>query len=512
MANTDLRSPARRAARFLAVTTVYAAANLALAPLQAFPEVALIYPPSALGVIAGVLWPLEGSLAVLAATLLTPWGATPVPLLLLFAAGNAAEAAIPGIALRRIPPARRSILTLVVWAVVVNTLANFVLARLLPRLLHVSGWQGGGLLADLSWWLGDVVAVGAISLPVVLRLRPDLACRGIGRGDWRPLESVRLWVPAWALIAVVSVLLYASDTMGLLSFNWPALLYLAPVGLMTALAGLPGAVTANALTTAAYLTTVSLESVVLPGSPLLDPRRMLVVHANLMAFTVFALAAGALRTRNLVLLREVEARWWALREAFEGLVQALAAAIEARDPGTVAHVGRVARRAERLARRLGCGPEEAETIRWAAILHDVGKIGVPDRILFKPGPLTEEEREIMERHLDLGATILERAGVLPDAIPLVRYHEERWDGATDGPHPGRYGLAREDIPLGARIIAVVDAFDAMTSDRPYRNAMPEAEAIAELRREAGRQFDPAVVEAFLELLRDEDGEEDGGPG
>ncbi len=518
MHSSEPTPPLPRFARFLAVGFGYAALNLALAPLQAFPEVALIYPPSVLGVIAGTLWPLEGSLGVAIATLATPWGPTPLPLLVLFAAGNGLEALIPGLALRWTPPSRRTVPNLVLWAVLVNTLANFLLARLVPRLVHLAAWRGG-FLADLTWWLGDAVALAAFALPALLWLRPELAMHRLGRRDWRPLASVRPWIPAWGLTVAISAALYLSDVHELLSFNWPALLYLVPVGLMTAHAGLPGAVTCNAVVASAYLLTVAMESFVTPRAPILDPQRMLVVHANVLAFTAFALAAGSLRTRNAWLLGELEARWWALREAFEGLVRALAAAIEARDPATVAHVDRVAQRAERLAAKLGCPPEEIETVRWAAILHDVGKIGVPDRILFKPGPLTEEEREVMERHLDLGAQILERAGVLPEAIPLVRYHEERWDGATEGERAGRYGLAAEAIPLGARIIAVVDAFDAMTSDRPYRAAMTEEAAIEELRREAGRQFDPEVVAAFLELLREERaadggsaGEDPGSPG
>jgi putative two-component system response regulator len=121
-----------------------------------------------------------------------------------------------------------------------------------------------------------------------------------------------------------------------------------------------------------------------------------------------------------------------------------------------------------------------------------------------PGPLTPEEFAQVQRHVELGAQILERIGAFGEVVPLVRYHEERWDGATSGPYAGVYGLAGEDIPVGARIIAVADAYDAMVSDRPYRPAPGPLYAARELAKEAGRQFDPGVVAVFLEILRGEE--------
>jgi HD-GYP domain-containing protein (c-di-GMP phosphodiesterase class II) len=135
------------------------------------------------------------------------------------------------------------------------------------------------------------------------------------------------------------------------------------------------------------------------------------------------------------------------------------------------------------------------------LLHDVGKIGIPETILHKPGGLDPEEFQRMRDHPEIGARILEDVEGLAEVAPLVRYHQERWDGVIGGDFPGYpHGLAGEEIPLGARIIAVVDAYDAMTSDRPYRAAKPACDAIEELRRERGHQFDPAVVDAFLTLL------------
>lgn len=482
------------------VGAAYAALNLVLEPLQAFPEVALIYPPSALGVVAGVLWPVESAIGIFAATLLTPWGPTPFALLLLFAAGNSVEAFLPGVMLRGRGGEAPSVGALLLWGCLANTGANFVLARVVPSLVGPGGWEVQGGVAHLSWWLADVVTIVAFALPVLLLLRPGLFGETAPGRSIRALMHRRVTLTALLAVVAVSVAVFVSDSLGTLSFGWPAVLYLIPIGLMTVEGALPGALAANAVTAFSYLTVLGFESLLLPAPPLLDPQRMLVAHANLLVMGAFALSGGVLRNRNLRLHQEVENRWRELRASFDGLVRALAAAIEARDPLTERHVDRVAREAERLARRLGCSEEECEIIRWGAILHDVGKIGVPDSILFKPGPLTPEEQETMEGHLDLGAQILERAGVLPAAVPLIRYHEERWDGARDGRHPSRFGLKGEEIPLGARIIAVVDAFDAMTTDRPYRKALDPREAAEEIRREAGKQFDPEVAAAYLEML------------
>ena len=134
-------------------------------------------------------------------------------------------------------------------------------------------------------------------------------------------------------------------------------------------------------------------------------------------------------------------------------------------------------------------------LRFAAVFHDIGKIAVPEAILDKPGPLTDEERAVMERHTVIGEQILAPVEFLAGVCKLVRHEHERWDGAG---YPDR--LAGEAIPLGSRIILACDALHAMTSDRPYRKALPREVAIGELRRHAGTQFDPRVVDALLAVV------------
>jgi putative nucleotidyltransferase with HDIG domain len=172
----------------------------------------------------------------------------------------------------------------------------------------------------------------------------------------------------------------------------------------------------------------------------------------------------------------------------------LARAVDARDAYTGSHSERVAELAARVARRLGVDPEHVELTRLAASLHDVGKLAIPEEILRKPGPLSETERLVLERHPQIGFRMLESLDVDPVA-DWVLHHHERWDGSG---YPD--GLPGADIPLGARIIFVADAYDAMTSDRVYRARLTEDEAIAELERCAGSQFDPEIVDALADEL------------
>jgi diguanylate cyclase (GGDEF)-like protein len=172
----------------------------------------------------------------------------------------------------------------------------------------------------------------------------------------------------------------------------------------------------------------------------------------------------------------------------------LAKAVDARDTYTGSHSERVSDLAARVAKRVGLNPEQVELTRLAGSLHDLGKLAIPEEILQKPGALTDSERLVLERHPQIGFRMLDSLGVDPVA-DLVLHHHERWDGAG---YPD--GLAGEEIPLGARIIFVTDAYDAMTSDRIYRPRHSEEAALVELRRCAGSQFDPGIVAAFTEEL------------
>lgn len=178
-------------------------------------------------------------------------------------------------------------------------------------------------------------------------------------------------------------------------------------------------------------------------------------------------------------------------------IEALVSALEARDPYTQAHAGRIRDTALALAGALQLSMEQRRAVRLGSILHDVGKIGISDSILLKAGPLTDEEWTIMRSHPEIGERMLQGIDFLAPALPTIRHHHERWDGTG---YPDK--IAGEAIPIGARIVAVCDAFDAMTSDRPYRAALPTDAALEELQKNAGTQFDPRCVEVLVDVLRE----------
>jgi putative nucleotidyltransferase with HDIG domain len=196
--------------------------------------------------------------------------------------------------------------------------------------------------------------------------------------------------------------------------------------------------------------------------------------------------------------REVEDLFRRLDESYQSTLEALATALDARDAETRGHSVRVAAYTVAVAQRMGVGGPALTDIYRGALLHDVGKIGIPDAILLKPGKLTAEEWIEMRKHPEIGARMLQGIRFLEGAIPIVFCHQERWDGTG---YPQR--LAGEAIPLGARIFAVVDTLDAMTSDRPYRKALPYERARAEIIKYSGIQFDPRVVEVFLAIAQSE---------
>ena len=203
-----------------------------------------------------------------------------------------------------------------------------------------------------------------------------------------------------------------------------------------------------------------------------------------------------LYARDLRHLVEIEKGQRALvQSAYRETVIALASALESKDTGTRAHSQRVQQYAIELAREVDPELLEDPSTEYGFLLHDLGKIGIPDRILQKPKPLTPAEERLMRTHTVLGEQMLSGVAFFHgEGLRVVRSHHERWDG--DG-YPD--GLAGTEIPLGARVFAVADALDAMTSDRPYRRARPWREAGRELVRETGRQFDPDVVSAFAEI-------------
>jgi putative two-component system response regulator len=202
------------------------------------------------------------------------------------------------------------------------------------------------------------------------------------------------------------------------------------------------------------------------------------------------------QSQNQILEAKVRERTRELEAAQVEIIERLARAAEYRDDITGQHTERVGQMAALLAREIGMSDPQVSLIRRAAPLHDVGKIGVPDKVLLKPGKLTVDEFEEVKRHTHIGARILSgsRFSVLRLAEEIAFSHHERWNGE------GYVGTRADKIPLAGRIVAVADVFDALTQKRPYKAAWPIAEAIAEIERQRSRQFDPDVVDAFLRVI------------
>jgi PAS domain S-box-containing protein/putative nucleotidyltransferase with HDIG domain len=232
------------------------------------------------------------------------------------------------------------------------------------------------------------------------------------------------------------------------------------------------------------------------ASPAPEDRR---IYATARDITPQKQAEEALQNQSDVLERSVRERTRALQGSRLETLQKLAIAAEYRDDDTRQHTERVGRTAALIARELGFPDETVALIRRAAPLHDIGKVGVPDSILLKPGKLSDEEFEVMKEHVEIGAKILAEGkfAILQLAQEIALTHHERWDGAG---YPN--GLRGEEVPAAGRIVAVADVFDALTHERPYKHAWPVEDAVTEIGQSAGGHFDPRVAEAFAALDHD----------
>ncbi len=465
-----------------------------------------VFPAAALSLAAGGAWGLWGVAGVIGGVFLSPWGAATTPwALALFALVNAVTALIPALVLR---PARGSggerLVRLLLYGVVLNNLASALLGTLTLVLLGRLPLAGFAIADNLlTWWVSDAVPCLVLGLPLLLSLAPDLVL------DEGALAVARGWrFETRKVLAAMALLIAAMSMVGLLERSdwahaqWGVVGLVTPIALAAFQGGLGAAIWMNLPVCIAYLGLSVVPSLFeIEGSP----RELMVpAYGVLIFFSSFSLVAGFVAGRNRQLLNEARRNQHRLERDFERTVRSLAAAIEAKDANTVGHLQRVSNLALRLGEELGLSEIELERLRYAALLHDVGKIGVPEAVLNKPGPLDAAETALMQQHVDIGLRILGAIEVLRDVLPLVEFHQERWDGRRYGvSFPGYTGLAGESIPIGARILAVVDAFDAMTNDRPYRSARTVEAALAELEAESARQFDPRVVEAMTKLVRAE---------
>jgi hypothetical protein len=313
-------------------------------------------------------------------------------------------------------------------------------------------WSGHGELVVSWFWLSLGVASGLLFFAVNYSLLAMVLA----------LASGTTWQSEWRL-----------------RFNWLVLHYAAMGGIA---AGLVMLHQVHGL--------LGLVLLLGPAGMLYYAQRQYVTHTG-----AYVGALSALNQELTASNERLGATLTELRSANEAMLAAFSEALELRDRETEGHCRRVVHYSRAIATSLGLSHEAIETVVHGALLHDIGKIGVPDAILHKPGKLTNEEWVEMKRHAEIGYRMVGDIPFLAQASLLVRHHHERWDS-----HGYPAGLAGEAIPLGARIFAVADSFDAMTSDRPYRAALSWEAALAELAACSGTQFDPRIVAAFIGLV------------
>jgi putative nucleotidyltransferase with HDIG domain len=224
-------------------------------------------------------------------------------------------------------------------------------------------------------------------------------------------------------------------------------------------------------------------------------RAQLKPDKDLQNFLVMVAGQAAIAIDSAMMFSELQRSNVELSLAYDSTIEGLSRALDLRDKETKEHTFRVTDITVKLATRLGIRQTDLIHVRRGAILHDIGKVAIPDQILFKPGPLAEEEWDIMRRHPDIAVELLSPVTYLEPALEIPHWHHEKWDGSG---YPD--GLRQEDIPFAARLFAIADVYDALTSNRPYRSAWSKWEAVEYIEDQAGTHFDPRIVPEFLDLI------------
>jgi hypothetical protein len=476
-----------------------------LASLFSRPDgISFLFPPAGVSLAAGAAFGVWGVMGVILGIVLSPWGAAVTPPgLLVSCLANGLSAGLPAWLLRRAHGGSgRRLQRAFFFGCVLNNLASAAVGSAGLPLVRGGALEVRGLAHNfVFWWVADLAAAVVVGLPLLLALRPHALLAEPDRlllRQW--LRDRRAPGQSAALVIAGVVPVLAVVRLGWDFPHWLSVALVAPIALASLQGGAGPAILVNSFASIAYLTVL----LAFPSHPSAELEAVLApAYTTVGFFSTFALIGGWLAGKNRRLLDRVRAQQVQLERDFERTVASLAAAIEAKDPTTEGHVQRVAQLAVLVGQRLGLDERRVRILRYGAMLHDVGKIGVPEGVLNKPGTLTTAEKNLMELHVEIGLRIIRDVEALREVDPLIRYHQERWDGArSEVRYPGYFGLAGEQIPEGARILAVVDAFDAITHDRPYRSGSPVETAVEELRREAGRQFDPRVVEALIAVVRE----------
>lgn len=466
------------------------------------PGLAFFFPAAALTVLAGSTLGWLGALAVMAANFVTPWGAAVGPLrTLLFGLPESLWALLLVWVVKQPGSTFERLSRFLGVGLFLGSLGSAILGGAL--LTYFEGPQTWAAFAGAvgGWWIPDLVAAVSFGLPILVLVRPGKLLSDRHVDEWRRWTRRRSeLVVLAALIVVAALVMVALARLTDATVHWFVALLLPPVLIAAMRGGIGAGIAANGMVSAVYLALV-LVSVRLHQQEVLPV--LASSYANLVLFALFALMAGVLAAGNRMLADRVSARGEEVARGLESTVEALAAAIDRKDRSSAGHLKRVAKLAVVVGRELGMNDDDLVVLRRAAILHDVGKIGISESVLNKAGQLSAAEREEIAKNVEIGTEILEKVEFLKPVAAIVRHYQERWDGDKSSRYPAHYGVPGPEVPLGARIIRAAEAYDAMTHDRPYRSRMTRQSAVAELWRCSGAQFDPTVVASLTRVLREE---------
>ncbi|MFN3413273.1 MAG: HD domain-containing phosphohydrolase [Thermoanaerobaculum sp.] len=492
----------KRALPFVALGLAWGVLNRLAGLFEFMPGVSFFFPAAALTA-AGAAWVGPwGALAVWVGNFFFPWGAAVGPLRTgLFGLPEVLFYLVMVAALRQAERQSHSKLVRVVGqGVVLGTLASAATGTLLLSLLPPPGLQGFSShwpLAFVSWWFSDLTAACTLGLAGIVLVRPQAVLTLEEQAHFRTWQRPRIWAPvllgAMGAALVVGLLTRVAHAKP----HWFALLFLPALAVAAFRGGTGAALITNGVVAGLHLALVV-------GFDSSQVQRVTVelgtAYGYVLVFTAMAWLLGSQAAANRALLRQVRQQSAALEEALEQIVMLLAQALEGKERGSRGHALRVAELSVKVGEALGLTPDELKVLRRAALLHDVGKVAVGEAVLNQPMELEPEGRNLLRKQLAQGVASLRRVELLGDVMAIVEAVNERWDGKTTGDYPGRMGLGGEAIPLLARIIAAVRAYDAMTHPKPWRPARSREEAVAELWRCSGSQFDPQVVRALTEIL------------
>lgn len=492
-----------RAVPFLVVGIAWALLNRLGSLFEFMPGVSFFFPAAAVTAIAAAWVGPWGALAVWLANFVFPWGAAVGPVRTgLFGLPEVIFYFMALVALRRAEVQPRYRLLRVVAGLGLGTLASAALGTLLLALLPPPGLGTAPprlALAFVSWWFSDLTAACTLGLAGIVLVRPPAVLLLEEQAHLRSWQRLKAWGPVLFGVAGTAVVVAAVAAATGARPYWFGLLFLAPLAIAAFHGGTGAALITNGAIAAVHLLlVVSFDSSQIERVTV----ELVTAYGYVLVFTAMAWLLGSQAAANRTLVRKVRDQQAALEEALEQIVVLLAQTLESKERGSRGHAQRVAELSLKVAEVLGLSPEETKVLQRAALLHDVGKVGVGEGVLNQPVELDPEGKNLLRRQLSQSVASLQRVELLREVMAVVEAVSERWDGKTTGEYPGRLGLAGEAIPLPARIIGAVRAYDAMTHPKPWRPARTREEAVAELWRCSGTQFDPQVVRALTEVLRE----------